>query len=182
MAVDVERQTRESSASGPEQKETGETIWHEITKSSFAILGYTTPAGDPRSSGVVYKTRAGRMYVVVAADSWKAKHIAIAGRVSVVVPVHRGGPLALVAPIPPGTISFHAEATVRELNQSELGPLWDELAPLLPEGRAAHARLIELVPTGQFLVFGVHVPLMKMRDTPPIHVDVRSIAEGGADR
>lgn len=169
MAIELEQ--RESTSDAGE-KETGESIWHEITKATFAILGYTTPAGEPRSSGVMYKTRAGRMYVIVGEQSWKAKHIAESGRASVVVPIHRGGLLALMAPIPPATISFHATARVREVNRAELGPLWDELAPLLPEGRAEHARVIELTPVGRYLVYGVHVPLMKMKDTPPVHVAV----------
>ena len=32
---------------------TTEQVWHQIAEASFAVLGYVTPAGEPRSSGVV---------------------------------------------------------------------------------------------------------------------------------
>src|SRR4051812_11609227 len=86
---------------------TTEQVWREIEAASFAVVGYITPAGEARSSGVVYKAVHGRLYFAVAPESWKARHIAITKQVSVTVPVHRGGILALVAPIPPATISFH---------------------------------------------------------------------------
>src|SRR5262249_54814061 len=75
-------------------------VWHAIEKRSCAILGYATPYGDPRSSGVMYKTSGRHLFVAVEPDGWKARHIARSGRVSVTVPVHRAGILALVAPIP----------------------------------------------------------------------------------
>ena len=89
-----------------------EEVWKAITKASFAIVSYTTPARDPRSSGVMYKAIGRRLFVAVAQDSWKAKHIPASDRVAVTVPVRRGGLLSLVAPIPPATISFHATARV----------------------------------------------------------------------
>ena len=62
---------------------TTEQIWHEIEKGSFAVLSYVTPTGAPRVSGVMYKVVDRRLYVVVAPDSWKAKHIARDGRVAI---------------------------------------------------------------------------------------------------
>src|SRR6266540_114942 len=55
---------------------TTEQVWSRAAKASFAVLGHVTPAGEPRSSGVVYKTVGRRLYVAVAPDSWKARHIA----------------------------------------------------------------------------------------------------------
>ena len=77
---------------------TSEQVWKKVAAKSFAVLGYVTPRGAPRASGVVYKTLGRRMYVAVAPDSWKARHIAASGEVSVTVPVRRGGILSLVAP------------------------------------------------------------------------------------
>jgi Pyridoxamine 5'-phosphate oxidase len=91
---------------------TTEQVWHQIAEASFAVIGYVTPAGEPRSSGVAYKSIGRRLYVAVASDSWKASHIAASRRVAVTVPVRRGGILSLVAPIPPATVSFHATAIV----------------------------------------------------------------------
>jgi hypothetical protein len=140
-----------------------EQVWREIERASFAVVGYVTPAGEARSSGVVYKAVGKRLYFAVAPESWKARHIAVSRHVSVTVPVHRGGILALVAPIPPATISFHAAATVHAAGSVRIDSLSKELESLLPLERREHAVLIELVPEGRFLTYGVGVPLMDMQ-------------------
>ena len=40
-------------------------VWREIAKTSFAIVSYVTPAGEPRSSGVVYKAMDRRLFIAV---------------------------------------------------------------------------------------------------------------------
>jgi hypothetical protein len=143
---------------------TTEQVWHQLAKASFAVIGYVTPAGEPRSSGVVYKTIGQRLYVAVAPDSWKARHIAASRRVAVTVPVRRGGLLSLVAPIPPATISFHAQAIVHPAGAPRVRPLLKELGSLIPVERRTSACLIEIVPEGAFLTYGLDVSLSKMRD------------------
>jgi hypothetical protein len=142
---------------------TPEQVWREIERASFAVVGYVTPSGEARSSGVVYKTSGKRLYFAVAPDSWKARHIAASRRVSVTVPVHRGGILALVAPIPPATISFHAAVIVHPAGSVRLNSLSKELGSLLPPGQRDSAVLIELIPEGRFLTYGVGVSLTDMR-------------------
>src|ERR1051326_4108884 len=140
-----------------------EQVWREVEKASFAVVGYVTPAGEARSSGVVYKAVGKRLYFAVAPDSWKARHIAASKRVSVTVPVHRGGVLALVAPIPPATISFHAEGIVHPAGSVKIDSLSKELESLLPAERRDAAVLIELIPEGRFRTYGVGVSLTDMR-------------------
>jgi hypothetical protein len=143
---------------------TSEQVWHAIADASFAILGYVAPSGEPRSSGVVYRTVGRRLCVAVAPDSWKAKHVAASGRVAVTVPVRRGGILSLVVPIPPATISFHATAIVHRPGSPEVRPLLEELGSLLPAERRTSASIIEVIPEGVFVTYGLGVSLMKMRD------------------
>ena len=143
---------------------TGEQVWRALARASFAIVGYVTPSGEPRSSGVVYKTLGRRLYVAVAPDSWKAKHVAASGRVAVTVPVRRGALLSLVLPIPPATISFHATAIVHPGGSPEVRSLLKELGSLLPAERRDSGAIIEVVPEGEFVTYGIGVPLMKMRD------------------
>ena len=50
-----------------------EQVWREIDKASFAVLSQVTPAGEPRSSGVLYKSIGRRLYVAVGADSWPGR-------------------------------------------------------------------------------------------------------------
>ncbi len=143
---------------------TSEQVWRKVAASSFAVLGYVTPQGEPRASGVVYKTLGLRLYVAVAPDSWKAQHIAVSGKVAVTVPVRRGGILSLVAPIPPATVSFHATATVYPAGSPQIRPLLEELGALLPTERRTSTSIIEVIPEGAFVTYGLGVSLLKMRD------------------
>jgi hypothetical protein len=141
-----------------------ERVWTELDRASFAVIGYLTPTGEPRSNGVVYKAVGGRLFIAVAADSWKARHIVTGCTVSVTVPVRRGGVLSLVMPIPPATISFHATAIVHAAGAIDVAALSPELESLLPSERRDGAVVIELVPEGRFLTYGVGTALMEMRD------------------
>ena len=143
---------------------TTQRVWHQVAKASFAVLSYVTPAGEPRSSGVVYASIGQRLYVAVAPDSWKARHIGASGQIAVTVPVRRGGLLSLLVPIPPATISFHAAAIVHPAGSSQVRALLKELGSLIPAERQASACVIEVAPEGSFLTYGLGVPLRRMRD------------------
>jgi hypothetical protein len=112
----------------------------------------------------MYKALGRRLFVAVAQDSWKARHIPASGRVAVTVPVRRGGLLSLVAPIPPATISFHAAARVHTAGLPEVAPLLEELGTLLPTERRSTSSVIEIVPEGGFVTYGFGVSLRDMRD------------------
>jgi hypothetical protein len=161
---------------------TTEQVWHQLAKASFAVIGYVTPAGEPRSSGVVYKSIGRRLYVAVAPDSWKARHIAASRRVAVTVPVRRGGILSLLAPIPPATISFHGTAIVHPAGSPQVRPLVKELDSLLPAERRTSACLIEILPEGVLVTYGLGVSLSKMRDPAAAQARVSvSPQQGGCD-
>jgi len=142
---------------------TSEQVWAGLAKASFAVVSYVTPTGEPRSSGVVYQTVGRRLYVAVAPDGWKARHIAASGRVAVTVPVRRGGILSLVFPIPPATISFHGAATVHRADSPEVGPVLTQLSSLLPAERRSSSVLIDILPEGEFVTYGLGVSLRNMR-------------------
>ena len=151
-----------------------EEVWHQLDKASFAVVSYVTPTGDPRSSGVLFKAIGSKLYIVVAPDSWKAKHIAISERVAMTVPVRRGGILSLLAPIPPATISFHAAAIVHPADSMEIPK---ELEPLIPPERRSSSTIVEVVPEGAFVTYGIGVSLMKMRN--PDTARARVAVSGG---
>ena len=148
-------------AAGP--RLTTEQVWNALAGASFAVVSYVTPGGEPRSSGVVYAVAGGRLYVAVAADSWKARHIAVTGRVAVTVPVRRGGLLALLFPIPPACVSFQGAATVYPPGPLADVPVPKQLAALLPAERQATSRILEILPEGHFVTYGLGVSLMQMR-------------------
>jgi hypothetical protein len=141
-----------------------EEVWGEVSKASFAIISYVTPNGEPRSSGVVYAVRDHHLYFAVASDSWKARHIADRQQVAVTVPVRRGGLLSLLVPIPPATVSFHARAIVHPAGMLDVRSVSKKLESLVPKERRAVATILELVPEGTFLTFGIGVSLREMTD------------------
>jgi Pyridoxamine 5'-phosphate oxidase len=138
---------------------TSDEVWHQLAKASFAIVSYVTPTGQPRSSGVVYTTVGRRLYFATAVDSWKARQITADGQVAVTVPVRRGGIMALLFPIPPATITFHASAIVHPASKLKEPLLAKQLAPLLPAERRTASRIIEIIPEGRFLTYGIGVSL-----------------------
>ena len=139
-----------------------EVVWHALAKASFAVVGHVNAAGEPRSSGVVYGVADRRMYIAVAADGWKARQVVTGQEVAVTVPVRRGGILALLLPIPPATITFHARATVHPAGSLDIGSVSKDLGKLVPAARKAGSCVIELVPEGRFLTYGIGVSLMDM--------------------
>lgn len=159
MAATIEHKQASAGTGGADV--TTEQVWRAVAKASFAVLSHVTPAGEPRSSGVVYATAGRRLYVAVAPDSWKARHITASRRVAVTVPVRRGGILSLLAPIPPATISFHATAVVHPAGSPQLRAP-KALESLLPAERQATACVVELVPEGWFVTYGLGVSLRKM--------------------
>jgi len=146
----------------PQPSPTTEQVWRAIARASFAVMSHLTPAGEPRSSGVMYRASGRKLVVAVAPGSWKARHIAADGRVAVTVPVRRGGILALVAPIPPATISFHGTAIVHPAGSAQARSLLAELKALIPASRRAEASVIEITPAGAFRTFGIGVSLRMM--------------------
>ena len=142
---------------------TADQVWRAVERASFAVLGYRTPSGDPRSSGVVYKTLGRKLYVAVAPDSWKARHIEVSGRIAVTVPVRRGGLLSLIFPIPPATVSFHGKASVHTTDSEVATSVLGQLGSLLPPERRTTAVLIEIVAEDVFVTYGVGVSLKDMR-------------------
>jgi hypothetical protein len=139
-------------------------VWRAIEKASFAVVGHVTADGEPRCSGVLYGTVGRRLYVATAADGWKARQIVTGQDVAVTVPVRRGGLLALLFPIPPATITFRARATVHAAGSLDLGFLSEKLLKQVPESRRTGSCVIELAPAGQFLTYGIGVPLKAMAD------------------
>lgn len=142
---------------------TSDEVWRQLGRASFAIVSYVTPAGEPRSSGVVYCVADRRLYAVTAPESWKARHLGAGGKVAVTVPVRRGGIMSLLVPIPPATITFHGTATLYPPGSVAEHPQVKALASLLPAERRGTGRVVEIVPEGRFLTYGVGIPLAQMR-------------------
>ena len=139
-----------------------------------ATYSYLTPAGKPRSSGVICAAARRRLYVVTAPDSWKARQISGGDQVAVTVPIRRGGLLSLISPIPPATVSFHRTAKVHPAGWAGTEPVPKKLLSQRPKERREAGCLLELVPEGNFVTYGlgVSLPDMAKPDAALAHVPV----------
>jgi len=143
---------------------TSALVWKEIEKRSFAVLSYVNPKGRARSSGIVYVPIDRVLYVRVAKDSWKAKHIRRNPHVALNVPIPKRVPFMPWIDIPDATIAL--SGTARVLSMGEVEP---KLLDALLERMFEHANndencIIEIRPTGHFATYGVGVSLLDMRD------------------
>jgi hypothetical protein len=135
--------------------------WRAISKSQFLVLSYVNDKGVPRSSGVVFGTVRPHLGVAVAPDGVKARELKDGQAVSVTVLVRKGGILSLF--IPPATITFRARARVHAPGTLDAKSLAG-FAPHHPESMRQLAYIIELVPEGRFLTYGIGIPLTQFRD------------------
>ncbi|MFN2135953.1 MAG: pyridoxamine 5'-phosphate oxidase family protein [Candidatus Promineifilaceae bacterium] len=144
---------------------TADQVWEVLDKELFAVLGMVTPAGEARTVGIVYVTRDRRLYISSGTDTWKVKHIRKNPHVSLTVPVHKGIPLMPWIKIPAATITFCGSAVIldpRETPTEIVRAIYRDMAN--NEQLMAESCLIEVTPLGEFLTYGIGIPMMKMRD------------------
>lgn len=140
-------------------------VWQPIEKELFAVVGMVTADHEARTVGVVYAVRDRKLYFITGRDTWKARHIAANRHVSVTIPIARRVPIMPWLKIPQATITFQGEANVcgageamPDLLQKLLGPMAND------QELIAGSCLIEVVPVGEFVTYGIGVRLMEMRD------------------
>ena len=144
---------------------TRELVWNEIERRHFAVLSYVTPASEARSAGIVYVVINHKLYIRVAADSWKAKHIRLNSKVALNVTIHKSVPLMPWIKIPQATIAFKGTAAVIEAagaDEQLLSALRTATGHDGPD--LAELSVLEVTPAGHFLTYGVGVSLLDMRD------------------
>ena len=138
-----------------------EQVWKAIAKTSFASSAISPRRGSPDPAASSTRPSAGGCIVAVAPDSWKARHIAASGRVAVTVPVRRGGLLSLVAPIPPATDQLPRDGERAPGRLAAGSPLLKELGSLSRPSGGPPASIIEILPEGAFVTYGLGVSLSK---------------------
>jgi hypothetical protein len=139
-------------------------VWAELEKELFAVLGMVTPKGHARTAGIIYIVRDRKLYIGTGADTWKARHVAANPNVSLTIPIAKRIPLLPWIKIPAATITF--SGTARLIPMEQAGP--ELLSAVFRQQATDNAALsnqviIEVTPQGDFVTYGVGVPLMKMR-------------------
>ena len=142
-----------------------EEVWQTIDKELFAVVGMVNAANEARTAGLVYIVRDRKLYLATGADTWKARHIAANPHVSVTIPIAKRVPIMPWLKIPQATITFQGTAHVcgagealPDLLQKLLGPMAND------QELIAGSCLVEIIPTGEFVTYGVGVRLIEMRD------------------
>ena len=144
---------------------TTDLVWKEIEKRSFAVLSYVNPKGRARSSGIVYVPIDRVLYIRVANNSWKAKHIRLNPHVALNVTIAKRVPFMPWIDIPDATIAFSGTARVVQMNELDTKLREAIVGPLIEDhGTPDENCIIEIHPTGHFATYGVGVPLLDMRD------------------
>lgn len=143
---------------------TTENVWTAIEKELFAVLGLVTKEGESRTVGIVYIVRDRKFYIGTGLQTWKSKHIMQNPHVSMTIPIARRIPLAPWVRVPQATITFSGKAHITpateasaELNQAVFRHYADD------EDFMKENCVIDVSPEGDFLTYGIGIPLMKMR-------------------
>jgi hypothetical protein len=146
------------------QQITSEQIWKELKKEIFAVLGMVTSKGEARTIGIVYIVHNNKIYVSTSKESWKARHILRNPHVSMTVPIAKHIPFLPWIKIPAATITFSGNAKVLKPEELE-----EEALHSLLQGnekdreKLSTLSILEIAPVGEFVTYGVGIPLMEMR-------------------
>jgi hypothetical protein len=143
---------------------TANQVWEELERQLFAVIGMVTPSGQARTAGIVYVVRDRSLYFATSREAWKTKHIAKHSQVSLTVTIPKRIPLMPWIKIPSATITFQGEASIHGVEDVDPGiheALTTDLE--IDQDFVANACVIQIRPMGQFLTYGVGVPLPTMR-------------------
>lgn len=141
-------------------------VWRTVARQPFVVVAMVNRRGQGRSVGVTPAVHGADLWIAVLDTDWKTAHLRHQPEVSVTVPVRRGGPLALVAPIPPATITFSATARVLPVGEAP-DPVRRRLLRGLkvPDAERSGTVMVRLTPHGDLVTYGIGVPLHRMVDT-----------------
>jgi hypothetical protein len=145
---------------------TSEQVWAEVEKEIFAVLGMVTAKGEARTVGIVYIVHDRKLFIGTGTDSWKARHVRGNPNVSLTVPITKRVPLMPWMKIPAATITFSGIGRVLgagKVNPDVLQAIFRGLEK--DEEMVASTCVIEVEPRGEFITYGVGIPLLAMRDS-----------------
>ena len=139
---------------------TSASVWNEIGRNSFAVLGMVTARRQARTVRIVYIVDNHRLYIGAGRDQWKTRHITQNGNVSLTVAMPKRVPLMPWFKIPAATITFSGRARILEKEQLD-GALLEKL--YRHDADRGGWCAIEVTPQDDFITYGVGVSLWAMR-------------------
>ena len=157
---------------------TTKIVWDVIENELFAVLGMVTKDQEARTVGIVYIVKDHKLYIGTGLDSWKTRHIRANPKVSITIPLAKRIPFLPWINIPQATITFSGTARVTAAVEVEYALLKSVYHHLADDQKfIQESCLIEVIPEGEFITYGVGVPLMKMRQ-PELARGRASVSQG----
>ena len=138
-------------------------VWEAIDDQLFAVVGMVSARGEARTAGIVYVVDDHRLYFASGEREWKIRHIRANPSVSVTIVIPKRVPLIPWIKVPAATITFAGSATVLDRDQVP-SDVMAELTRGIEVDESDHV-VVEIVPAGDFVTYGVGVSLLGMRDT-----------------
>lgn len=156
-----------------------EQVWETLDEAIFGVLAFANRDGHPRTAGVCYVVDARSLYISTDKDMWKVRHIAANPNVSMTVTLPKRVPFLPFIDVPAATITFRGEAQILEVGDIpasvfERLPLGKESDPSVLD----RAAIIRVVPRGEFVTYGIGMPITQMRR----HEEAHGRAATGTDQ
>lgn len=149
---------------------TTDQVWEALDGGLFGVLAFVNRAGHPRTSGVCYTVENRALFITSDKSMWKVRHIAANPNVSMTVALPKRVPFLPFIKVPAATITFKGEAQV--LDVSDIDP---SVYARLPRSKdpdpaiANRTAVIRVVPRGDFVTYGIAMPLLQMRKHEAAH-------------
>ncbi|GAA1780048.1 pyridoxamine 5'-phosphate oxidase family protein [Agromyces lapidis] len=145
---------------------TAADVWKAIGATNFMVLGMVSARGEARTAGVMHVVDDGRLWFTTNEREWKARHLAVNPGVSVTVPIPRRVPFVPWIKVPAATVTFAGRAEIVPASALP-APVHDALVHGLELSDGERGALIGVgvLPTSDFVTYGVGVSTLGMRDT-----------------
>ncbi len=149
---------------------TTEEVWEALDQAFFGVLAFVNGAGQPRTAGVCYVVDGRSLFISTDKKTWKVRHIAANPNVSMTVTLPKRVPFLPFIKVPAATITFQGEATLLEVGEVDAA-----LFERLPRGKERDRQVLEntsiirVVPRGEFVTYGIAMPITQMRTHEKSH-------------
>lgn len=141
-----------------------EQVWNVLEKELFAVLGMVNSKGEARTVGIVYIVHDRKLLISTAKETWKTRHIQNNPHVSITVPIAKRIPIMPWIKIPAATITFSGHAKVMDAKDASEDILRSLFRGLESDTEMlASMAVLEIEPLGEFVTYGIGIPLMEMR-------------------
>lgn len=149
---------------------TTEQVWEALDRGFFGVIAFVNRNGHPRTAGVCYTVEGRSLYVSTDKAAWKVRHIAANPNVSMTVTLPKRVPFLPFIKVPAAAITFRGQAEILEVH--DIDP---SVFKRLGRGRErdpavlADTAVVRVIPRGEFVTFGIAMPITQMRKHEKAH-------------